>query len=236
MTKKKKYILGLEETSKNVINHTSIIEHNENPNIMLTSIDVYQSNYDYTEISSDGDRAELYKFEVTIVDNLKHLTRNFKEVCQKLFNAQQLLANHDKSNGMFYKWFESMSLDKNFVYRCIERYKLYLDSQKDVYLSQDIPIRTIQLLKSVDTEVKMEIADLLSRKEITSTSGVQNYLVSHVRQDTNSTSKPEVEKIKKKHLQITRSTKEVVVKITSYLSDANFEKLKLFLDDLVDRN
>jgi len=174
---KKTYLSGL-TTVVNKFNENNFNQNEDfsnNPSIILSEFDTYQTNYNYSQIENNEDKNILLKYEFSIINSLKTITKNYKDVCEKLYQAHALLANHE--NGVFVSWFTSMNLDKSFVYRCLDRYNVYLETKRDVFLSQGVPIRTIQLVKKADgLDAKIKVAELLEYNHSISSSKVKEYL------------------------------------------------------------
>jgi len=143
-----------QETMTNVDNI-----HNETEVVSLDNKD-----FDYNQL--DRDTAEQLK---NLEEQLHSATQDFyTQVGEILYNAQQLLA--DRSNGTFIKWFKSLGLSKNKVYRLINRYKVIKDTKslKEQKLIKHLPLTLSYALsrENVPEEIKQKILD----QEITSSS------------------------------------------------------------------
>lgn len=133
------------------------------------------------------------------------------------------------SIGMFYDWFTNLKLDKNFVYRCIDRYKVFIETQKDIYLSQSVPERSIQLIKKIDNiDEKKLIADKIQNKEILSSISLKNYLVSRARQDNKN-----IEIIKKGKFSLVKTSNQISIKIKGDFDNKKFKKLAHLIEDFL---
>ena len=84
------------------------------------------SNFDFEfyGIEDDFTRNELLKKEEIAKRNIMQIQRNTIELGKILFETQELLANN--KNGAFNGWFLNLGLEKDFVYREIQRYKIFL--------------------------------------------------------------------------------------------------------------
>ena len=94
------------------------------------------SNFDFEfyGIEDDFTRSELLKKEETAKRNIMQIQRNTIE----------LLANN--KNGAFNGWFLNLGLKKDFVYREIQRYKIFLKYHNDKI--KELSVRTIKYISS----------------------------------------------------------------------------------------
>ena len=104
------------------------------------------SNFDFEfyGIEDDFTRSELLKKEETAKRNIMQIQRNTIELGKILFEAQKLLANN--KNGAFNGWFLNLGLKKDFVYREIQRYKIFLKYHNEKI--KELSIRTIKYISS----------------------------------------------------------------------------------------
>ena len=104
------------------------------------------SNFDFEfyGIEDDFTRSELLKKEETAKRNIMQIQRNTIELGKILFEAQELLANN--KNGAFNGWFLNLGLKKDFVYREIQRYKIFLKYHNEKI--KKLSIRTIKYISS----------------------------------------------------------------------------------------
>ena len=93
------------------------------------------SNFDFEfyGIEDDFTRSELLKKEETAKRNIMQIQRNTIELGKILFEAQELLANN-------------LGLKKDFVYREIQRYKIFLKYHNDKI--KELSVRTIKYISS----------------------------------------------------------------------------------------
>lgn len=96
-----------------------------------TEIVEYQSSFDFEEfeITDKKTIAELYNKEEKVLQNINKIQRATFEFFQALYEAQNLLSK--AKTGAFVAWFENLGLKKDSVYRAIDKYKLYLDTNND---------------------------------------------------------------------------------------------------------
>ena len=121
------------------------------------SVKKYHSNYDYSEIKED-DREKLVVSEEDIVINRNEINKGYFKIAKNLFEANQILASYDNTNGKFISWFEGLGLKKTFVYNSIKRYELFLlthNEDKVNSLSQ----KAVEMIgsKKVDDSLKIEL-------------------------------------------------------------------------------
>ncbi len=121
------------------------------------SVKKYHSNYDYSEIKED-DREKLVVSEEDIVINRNEINKGYFKISKNLFEANQILASYDNTNGKFISWFEGLGLKKTFVYNSIKRYELFLlthNEDKVNSLSQ----KAVEMIgsKRVDDSLKIEL-------------------------------------------------------------------------------
>ena len=104
------------------------------------------SNFDFEfyGIEDDFTKSELLKKEETAKRNIMQIQRNTIELGKILFEAQELLANN--KNGAFNGWFLNLGLKKDFVYREIQRYKIFLKYHNEKI--KELSIRTIKYISS----------------------------------------------------------------------------------------
>ena len=104
------------------------------------------SNFDFEfyGIEDDFIKSELLKKEETAKRNIMQIQRNTIELGKILFEAQELLANN--KNGAFNGWFLNLGLKKDFVYREIQRYKIFLKYHNDKI--KELSVRTIKYISS----------------------------------------------------------------------------------------
>ena len=104
------------------------------------------SNFDFEfyGIEDDFTRNELLKKEEIAKRNIMQIQRNTIELGKILFETQELLANN--KNGAFNGWFLNLGLKKDFVYREIQRYKIFLKYHNDKI--KELSVRTIKYISS----------------------------------------------------------------------------------------
>ena len=211
------------------------IENAEKNDVFTEKAEIIQTRYDYSSIENlnSDDRNILIESESKIIFHSHKVQESYKEICEALNEAQKALANYDKGLGKFQSWYESVGLNKSFVYRALQRYNLYLEVKRDIVLSDNVSVRTIDILdKLEDVEVKYEIADKLENKELSDTKSVSSYLVSRVKLDTTSSVvENAAEKYRCKNYSLYHSDKIVKIELKGNYNEFDISKLKVLLDN-----
>jgi len=104
------------------------------------------SNFDFKfyGIEDETTRNELLQKEEIAKRNIMQIQRNTIELGKILYETQELLANH--KNGAFNGWFLNLGLKKDFVYREIQRYKIFLKYHNEKI--KELSIRTIKYIST----------------------------------------------------------------------------------------
>jgi len=104
------------------------------------------SNFDFKfyGIEDETTRNELLQKEEIAKRNIMQIQRNTIELGKILYETQELLANN--KNGAFNGWFLNLGLKKDFVYREIQRYKIFLKYHNEKI--KELSIRTIKYISS----------------------------------------------------------------------------------------
>jgi len=104
------------------------------------------SNFDFKfyGIEDEITKNELLQKEEIAKRNIMQIQRNTIELGKILYETQELLANN--KNGAFNGWFLNLGLKKDFVYREIQRYKIFLKYHNEKI--KELSIRTIKYISS----------------------------------------------------------------------------------------
>ena len=88
-------------------------------------LEIYSSDFNFSEYEmEDMDTIRrVTETEEEIIRTAKQIAKKNLEMGKLLYETQQLMANY--KNGTFVAWFTYMGLDKNFVYREINRWELF---------------------------------------------------------------------------------------------------------------
>ena len=104
------------------------------------------SNFDFKfyGIEDETTKNELLQKEEIAKRNIMQIQRNTIELGKRLYETQELLANN--KHGAFNGWFLNLGLKKDFVYREIQRYKIFLKYHNEKI--KELSIRTIKYISS----------------------------------------------------------------------------------------
>ncbi len=122
-----------------------------------TSITVFESNYNYEGIKKE-DIEELQFAEREIFQIGEAIKKNHFDIAKYLYEANEILANYDKTSGKFIEWFQGLDLKKTYVYNSINRYKLYLLSNNKEAVSK-LTQKGVEILsnKKMDEDTKLTL-------------------------------------------------------------------------------
>lgn len=206
-----------------------------NPNVIMSDMELYHTNYNYTQIENNDDRHKLFQYEFIVSNGLNQINKYLKEVCEKLYLAQQVLANYDKNSGLFVSWYESIGLEKKFVYRCIDRYQIFLETNKEIYLTEKVSVRSIQLIKTLEnTSAKIEVAEKVENNELANSTQITKYIDDHFPRVGNDAKKPQAEKIITNDYQIIQDAKQLRISINRKFSIEEMQKLSLIVRQFIE--
>ena len=88
------------------------------------------------------------------------IQRNTIELGKILYETQELLANN--KNGAFNGWFLNLGLKKDFVYREIQRYKIFLKYHNEKI--KELSIRTIKYI-STNEMPEEQVIEIIEAEE-----------------------------------------------------------------------
>lgn len=228
----KKYFTGLNAVKEQFDAHQNM-PLSVNPNVIMPDIDLYHTNYNYAKVENIDDRNKLLQYEFTVSNGLNQINKCLKDICEKLYLARQVLASYDKNHGLFVEWYESLGLEKKFVYRCIDRYQMFLDTNKDVYLTEKISIRSIQLVKLLSEIAKIKVAEKVEDNELVNSTQIAKYLTDHFPRVGNDL-KIWQEKIVTKNHQIIQGKKQLQININGKFSITEMQHLSLIINDFIE--
>ena len=120
-----------------------------------TSIqEVKQSNFNYEEHEIKDSKLlnSLVEKEENIQKLVKQAIRVSIDMARNLFEAREELASY--KSGTFYAWFESLGLNKDFVYRAINKYELFLETNNPRVM--DLSKRAVEFIKKNKDVVEIE--------------------------------------------------------------------------------
>ncbi len=120
-----------------------------------TSIqEIKQSNFNYEEHEIKDSKLlnSLVEKEENIQKLVKQAIRVSIDMARNLFEAREELASY--KSGTFYAWFESLGLNKDFVYRAINKYELFLETNNPRVM--DLSKRAVEFIKKNKDVVEIE--------------------------------------------------------------------------------
>ena len=185
-------------------------------------LDKYNSkfNFEEFEITDRNIIFDLTTKEERILKNLTMIKRNTFEFSKTLYEAQKLLSNH--KTGVFIAWFTNLGLNKNVVYRAIDKYELVLETNNKNVLN--LPYRVIDIIKKseLSNKEKNEIVKIEDSKQIIQTiSDLNSQKESSeiISAKENIDVKKEIQKLEDKREKLYERIQEIDNQIASYNQD-----------------
>ena len=115
-------------------------------------------NFDKYEITDENVIKEVTQTEEDIQQIGKFMAKKALELGRKLKRVQEILSSH--GTGTFVAWFNSMGLDKNMVYREINRWEQFQKYRNPAIA--EASIRTLEYIKkNTDKLEEAEIVEIL---------------------------------------------------------------------------
>ena len=152
--------------------------------------------------------------------SLSYLSLACFEFSKTLYEAQKLLSNH--KTGVFIAWFTNLGLNKNVVYRAIDKYELVLETNNKSVLN--LPYRVIDIIKKseLSNKEKNEIVKIEDSKQIIQTisdlnSKKENSEIISVKENIDV--KKEIQKLKEKREKLYERIQEIDNQISAYNQD-----------------
>jgi len=108
----------------------------------------YKSDFEFKkyEIEDEELILKLSKSEEEVMKSGKVVAKESLKLGRKFFEIQELLSNC--KSGTFVAWIKYMNIDKNFVYRKIDAWKLFMKYQNPMIA--EASVRTIEFIKKND--------------------------------------------------------------------------------------
>ena len=134
-----------------------LLNINKNRKIEVES---YHSSFDFDkyEITDENVIKEVTQTEEDIQQIGKFMAKKALELGRKLKRVQEILSSH--GTGTFVAWFNSMGLDKNMVYREINRWEQFQKYRNPAIA--EASIRTLEYIKkNTDKLEETEIVEIL---------------------------------------------------------------------------
>ena len=123
-------------------------------------VESYHSEFDFNkyEITDERIIREVTQTEEDIQQIGKFMAKKALELGRKLKRVQEILSSH--GTGTFVAWFNSMGLDKNMVYREINRWEQFQKYRNPAIA--EASIRTLEYIKkNTDKLEEAEIVEIL---------------------------------------------------------------------------
>ena len=122
-------------------------------------LEVYKSGFNFSEYEmKDMDTVKrVTETEEEIIRTAKQIAKKNLEMGKLLYETQQLMASY--KNGTFVAWFTYMGLDKNFVYREINRWELFRKLRNPQIA--EASVRTIDFIKKHEELEEDKITEIL---------------------------------------------------------------------------
>ena len=123
-------------------------------------VESYHSDFDFDkyEITDERIIREVTQTEEDIQQIGKFMAQKTLELGRKLKRVQEILSSH--GTGTFVAWFNSMGLDKNMVYREINRWEQFQKYRNPAIA--EASIRTLEYIKkNTDKLEETEIVEIL---------------------------------------------------------------------------
>lgn len=127
----------------------------------------YQSSFEFEkyDISDEEMKNRISKIEEETLETGKQIAKKNLELGKKFYEMQKLLAN--SKTGTFLAWINYMNIDKNFVYRAIDRWKIFL-KHRNPRLAE-ASIKTIEFIKQNDETLdENKINEILEEPKLAS--------------------------------------------------------------------
>lgn len=179
-------------------------------------LDNYKSkfNFEEFEIAEQEIISELTHKEEKIVKNIKLIQRHSFEFSKTLYETRELLANH--KTGAFVAWFTNLGLNKNIVYRAIDKYELVLETNNRSILN--LPYRVVDVIKKSELSGK-EINDIVKLEDSKQIVKTLNDIKENKEKNNYATTidiENEITKLKKKKDNLYKKIKEINNLISNY--------------------
>lgn len=179
-------------------------------------LDNYKSkfNFEEFEIAEQEIISELTHKEEKIVKNIKLIQRHSFEFSKTLYETRELLANH--KTGAFVAWFTNLGLNKNIVYRAIDKYELVLETNNRSILN--LPYRVVDVIKRSELSGK-EINDIVKLEDSKQIVKTLNDIKENKEKNNYATTidiENEITKLKKKKDNLYKKIEEINNLISNY--------------------
>ena len=98
--------------------------------------EIQEVKFDYKQLDE-----ETASFLEQKENNMREIVgKAYTNLGKELYEAQEKLANHNKYEGIFHKWFTSIGFKKDRVYDLINRHKLLVGNSDKMDLIEELPL------------------------------------------------------------------------------------------------
>lgn len=141
----------------NVYTNRNAIKNNVNAVIPANT---YETKINYKELDvTKEERIQLINCEQIVIKKQETISLSLMELSTALYNAQQILSREKAGDGRFLKWFEQLNLSKSFVYRCLDKYRLYLISNMETVM--DLTVKETTMITKALNNKEIEEAEII---------------------------------------------------------------------------
>ena len=127
----------------------------DNMIIQENKIEGYESNFNYNEFGVETEEKEYFiKKEQKLLNLGQQVVKATLEIGKELSEVQDKISSKNKNNGMFFAWFENLGLNKNYVYREINRWKMF--EKYRIPAIAEASIRTLDFVSQYSDKVAEE--------------------------------------------------------------------------------
>ena len=134
----------------------------------IINTDNYVSKVDYQMLQvEEREKVKLIELEQILIKKKETISSSLMDMSTALYNAQKILSRKEGGDGTFSKWFTQLGLSKPFVYRCLDKYNLYLISNMQTVM--DLTVReTSMITKALNNKEieEAEVIDIISSDNI----------------------------------------------------------------------
>lgn len=144
-------------SKNNVYSNRNAIKNNINT---IIPANTYESKVNYKELNvTEEEKIQLINCEQIVVKKQEAISLSLMELSTALYNAQQILSREKLGDGRFFSWFGQLGLSKSFVYRCLDKYKLYLISNMETVM--DLTVKETAMITKALNNKEIEEAEII---------------------------------------------------------------------------
>ena len=115
----------------------------------------YESSFNYGEFELESEEREYFiEKEQRLINLGQRVIKTTLEIGKELSEVQDKISSKNKNNGMFFAWFENLGLNKNYVYREINRWKMF--EKYKIPAIAEASIRTLDFVSQYSDKVAEE--------------------------------------------------------------------------------